>query len=528
MSHDYFHKYLKYKNKYLSYKNSSVQSGGFNIINPNEDLYYLEKNGVYYVMERIDNRPRLEYWKEFIKKEESGYADYRRKYLKNMKKYENVKGLLHFHTRDQSLSGALGSFKDVVTYDNTHNELWIAYVKRVLSDKEKTELAEYITILPSNTKMEYDEDLYDPTIEMFVSVVTTEEAPMVTHMGITRSFNYLFRAMDKVKLLHTGISLDLHSFAALIMTKKYKNKLYMMTTPVPMMRDIFLKYFPKGFIGDSFSKITDIMTNLQTSLELKYLNEHVPEIQKIILKWYPDVVIKNSEEAMKFIENLKKQGYKTKMVANALRGDIMYLIRNEKSIITKNVIDQMMNMHFQKSFVLEDNAMKKLIEREHISPGDIEIYKQINELSANLPITINDSPIRVVGRDDGSTNSANYDYLIEIYDKTRTNVVFSHDKINDILFVYGKEVLGENKLKYEWFTEHLDSMNKFFTIDLDILASYILPKQNVLKEEIKGDIKKEDEINKNNVIDCTNIIKENDMLKNKLEAIKDIINKQNY
>lgn len=82
-------------------------------------------------------------------------------------------------------------------------------------------------------------------IEMSVCVLTDngpfKPIPWVTHMGIQRS---AFAAMAG-KPRHPHVSMKVHSFAAHVMGTLFADKAYMITNPMPVMRDLFAKSMSK-------------------------------------------------------------------------------------------------------------------------------------------------------------------------------------------------------------------------------------------------------------------------------------------
>ncbi len=90
--------------------------------------------------------------------------------------------------------------------------------------------------------------------EISVCVMTDKDAPMSSHMGVNRSFQYLCEAyIDPEKYpVHRGLAMKLHAFAADFVSKLYPNKLYMISAPVPAMQEIFRKMLPETFVGSSW------------------------------------------------------------------------------------------------------------------------------------------------------------------------------------------------------------------------------------------------------------------------------------
>lgn len=123
------------------------------------------------------------------------------------------------------------------------NEVWVAYA----SDKK----------VQKKAQLKDSDDVKH--IEMFVTVITTPEALLTTHMGISRSYEAAIAA-NRVK--QPNQSMHLHSFAAKVMKQRYPNKVYMMTAPMDVMRSLFIKNLPADsiFLGDdSYQKEIEII-----------------------------------------------------------------------------------------------------------------------------------------------------------------------------------------------------------------------------------------------------------------------------
>lgn len=184
----------------------------------NEYLYTAKKeNDLYFVMERIDNAvpdSNYSFWKQFIKEEDMATG--------RCLKY-SVKHLVPALT-----IGGLGGFRASLDF-NTNNEFWVAYA----CQREVTK----------------DHPVTVNDIEMYVSILTTEDAPMVLHMGISRSFQNWIRSREDKSckfVEHKGISVFLHSFAAKVIKMRHPKKLYMITAPAGKMLSIFKNALPKG------------------------------------------------------------------------------------------------------------------------------------------------------------------------------------------------------------------------------------------------------------------------------------------
>jgi hypothetical protein len=197
-----------------------------------DDLYVGKvADDFYLAMERVDSN-NLDMWLEYAKKQVSWVDEARNKGL-----------------RLKYLPSSYGSngFKDVIegykkgTINPDYNELWVAYVSNI-PISEKANLA--------------DEN---PHIEMFVTVITSPHAVITSHMGISRTWEAALDLEQETPLRkkHPDQSIHLHSFAAKIMKMRYPCKVYMLTTPLKVMREILVKKMPANsvFIGDNTYKV---------------------------------------------------------------------------------------------------------------------------------------------------------------------------------------------------------------------------------------------------------------------------------
>lgn len=90
-------------------------------------------------------------------------------------------------------------------------------------------------------------------IDMFVTVITTQDALLTSHMGISRTWQAAQAIEEGTRTKHADQSIHLHSFAAKVMRLRDHRKMYMLTVPVPSMRAILIAKLPalSVFVGDS-------------------------------------------------------------------------------------------------------------------------------------------------------------------------------------------------------------------------------------------------------------------------------------
>ena len=189
----------------------------------NKDLYVGKVGEKFYVaMEQI-NQDNIDKWTEYARIQVSAGSHKPLKYLSSSDDSGHFLQVLKFY-RDGKIT--------------SDNELWIAYASsRPVTGKAK--------------KL----GLCNPFIEMFVTVVTSPDALITSHMGISRTWKTAYDLQQKPprRRKHPYQSVHLHSFAAKVMKLKNPRRKYMLTAPNPVMRNILLKKMPKDsiFVGDN-------------------------------------------------------------------------------------------------------------------------------------------------------------------------------------------------------------------------------------------------------------------------------------
>jgi hypothetical protein len=136
-----------------------------------------------------------------------------------------------------SLSDGSGHFLEIlktVPYDVV--ELWVCYITRLPNpEKIPRNMANYNSENAINGDHPFAKD-----IEMFVSVSSSPEALITSHMGVASS-------LEGVGNRSKGTSVDLHSFAARVMLIRNPDRKYMVNAPVNAMEMIFAKALPGSF-----------------------------------------------------------------------------------------------------------------------------------------------------------------------------------------------------------------------------------------------------------------------------------------
>lgn len=120
-------------------------------------------------------------------------------------------------------------------------------------DQDLTET--YVAFVSNSTCSDYN-IIDKESIEMFVTMMTSENAHFTSHIGISRSESYQGQ-------FHKNLAVQLHSFIAKATLMLHGNKEYMITVPAANMREILIKSFAdndknsKIFIGDNYTKYSE-------------------------------------------------------------------------------------------------------------------------------------------------------------------------------------------------------------------------------------------------------------------------------
>lgn len=84
------------------------------------------------------------------------------------------------------------------------------------------------------------------SIEMIVTVTTSEHAPCSKHMGIARVMSYPYEKH------HPGIALGLHGFAAKFIQDNFPGKIFMMTSPMRIMTEMITGALDKADMDSKY------------------------------------------------------------------------------------------------------------------------------------------------------------------------------------------------------------------------------------------------------------------------------------
>lgn len=194
-----------------------------------DDLYVGKVADEFYVaIERVD-KSNIDMWKQYARIQWFCGQKFHSKYLPDLGGIEFFKMVL-----DQYKKGII----------KPCNELWIVYA----SNK------------PVSSKAQLNVDVFsdkilNPSIEMFCTVITSANALITSHMGMSRTIEaaYDLEQGSTTRKKHSYQSMYVHSFAAEVFQMINPQKRYMLFTPLPLMRSIVLRKMPMNtvFIGDN-------------------------------------------------------------------------------------------------------------------------------------------------------------------------------------------------------------------------------------------------------------------------------------
>lgn len=122
----------------------------------------------------------------------------------------------------------------------TKNEVWAAYITKADFPLRIAQgLSPYYSVEISVNKS----DPFAKDIEMFVTVTSSEQALITSHMGIAST-------LEGATTRQKGTSLDLHSFAAKVMLMRNPDRRFMINAPVFAMEQIIINALPDAtFVG---------------------------------------------------------------------------------------------------------------------------------------------------------------------------------------------------------------------------------------------------------------------------------------
>ena len=402
------------------------------------------------VAERIDKAVpasalRLRFWNDVVRDEYRSVRKY-----KDLDYETKTRLNLPFRGGETRLETGLRSFSISVQSHFSDNELWIVYA--------------------TSRAIAAAEDVRGNEIEMYVSVLTVAGAPMFTDMGISRSFTHLLRVKEwrdhhalgeSVRAergitlpsedgfrLHPNLAMELHSFAAKVMLMRDPHKLWMITAPVPTMRDIFLKALPDNtYQGDSLRTAVELHGDRQRS------GHESPQLRAL------------KEEAELWTAGLRALAQRIA----TLQDELDDLTATIKSTSPAWMARRKAQLQSEIETLQRQRSARKEQERTRQKEfrRQIEAVKnsEIDELSRTMEITPKMAPIR-------RTWNPKH---IQILDKSRKQVVFDHNKGTGIIMVAGETLSGPQTRRYDWFYHEDMGRNPYATVDAQALADLIGP-----------------------------------------------------
>jgi hypothetical protein len=187
--------------------------------------FRVEKDGNVYIFEPLDmtrSGNRQNWWLK--------YSHERLNHVNFRNYHEILKDKTPFRSTlpSQMCLDGISKFNSVLKLFSQNPQqkmrLWIAFVTRVNKPVEQIKPYE---------------------IEMAVTVITHDEAPFYSCMGISRSlFNLVWIASEEQGHLTRNVSTLLLGFTAIAINKIYSNKLYQINCPTPLMIEIISKKVP--------------------------------------------------------------------------------------------------------------------------------------------------------------------------------------------------------------------------------------------------------------------------------------------
>jgi hypothetical protein len=209
---------IEAKEPLLSHKRP--QHGGYS----GGNFFYSQAIGsLFFVMERINSYNRSTWHKGYSAKIDSflGSRLGRRRYppAPVEAKYDSKTLAIFEDSYD-----AIDRFRSVL-YESKSAEVWVAYV---LDKKPQGGFSE--------------SDLSN--VVMAVSVATSQGVPFQVHMGISRNPLFISSSGSSV----SGLSVQLHAFAAKVMRTLHPEKKFLITNPLPQMTEILKKSLPQDAV----------------------------------------------------------------------------------------------------------------------------------------------------------------------------------------------------------------------------------------------------------------------------------------
>lgn len=288
-----------------------------------DDFYVarIPDNQLSLVMERVDNR-NFKSWIQYARLQ------------------SNPRIVMKAQNKQPSFTseGASYFYKSLINYFPLKPlEVWVAYIT-------KEENPEKIPDSMSNYNVETlsKGNGFSEKIQMFVTIVTTPQALITSHIGVSASIEGILYGRVR------GVSMDLHSFAAKVMLMRNPERRFMINSPVDAMENIFVRSISSPgslFIGTREMK--------QIMEERKMIPQEIFEKEARERK-AKDVIKKAEEEKEEWnrkLANALGSGYADPDKEDAVIEDI-------KSQLRKN---NLIAMGPEKQFIIEQEKVEEKI-----------------------------------------------------------------------------------------------------------------------------------------------------------------------
>ncbi len=227
-------------------------------------------------------------------------------------------------------------FKKVLSEIPSHADVWVAYIT-------SNPVPQHI---PYSMKHYSADDTsggeeFSKNIKMYVSVTSSPEALVTSHMGVAFSVESLLLGRP------SGISVPLHSFAAQVMLCRNPHRRYMINAPALAMERILLKALPHSvFIGTREMR-HQMEKSLHSSLE-EFLREN-PHLEQETLK-----------------KKLKSAEKELRRENRVLKEDLSDRESTSEEQIIQNAIESLSSSYLKmgpaKEFIISDVGVKQVVQ----------------------------------------------------------------------------------------------------------------------------------------------------------------------
>lgn len=313
-----------------------------------DDFYVarIPDNQLSLVMERVDNR-NFKSWIQYARLQ------------------SNPRIVMKAQNKQPSFTseGASYFYKSLINYFPLKPlEVWVAYIT-------KEENPEKIPDSMSNYNVETlsKGNGFSEKIQMFVTIVTTPQALITSHIGVSASIEGILYGRVR------GVSMDLHSFAAKVMLMRNPERRFMINSPVDAMENIFVRSISSPgslFIGTREMK--QIMEERKMIPQEIFENEGRERIVQDVIKKAEE----EKEEWNRRLANALGSGY-----ADPDKEDVV--IEDIKSQLRR---DNLIAMGPEKQFIIAQEKVEKEIDLQMKLKEDYSMFLN--------PFTFGDDPIK--------------------------------------------------------------------------------------------------------------------------------------